>query len=95
MKTVATAAALAMLALVATLGCSPVSVARAASGAVHPLEPLSAAELQRTHGLVGGHFMATGLPTDSRFLDFPGTWVFHRHILGHEDGGMMSVIQVS
>jgi FtsP/CotA-like multicopper oxidase with cupredoxin domain len=31
----------------------------------------------------------------TRFLDFPGTWVFHCHILGHEDGGMMGVIQVS
>ena len=31
----------------------------------------------------------------TRFLDFPGTWVFHCHILGHEDGGMMGIIQVS
>jgi FtsP/CotA-like multicopper oxidase with cupredoxin domain len=31
----------------------------------------------------------------TRFLDFTGTWVFHCHILGHEDGGMMSTIQVS
>lgn len=31
----------------------------------------------------------------TRFLDFPGTFVFHCHILGHEDGGMMGVIQVS
>jgi FtsP/CotA-like multicopper oxidase with cupredoxin domain len=31
----------------------------------------------------------------TRFLDFPGTWVFHCHILGHEDGGMMAIIQVS
>ena len=31
----------------------------------------------------------------TRFLDFPGTFVFHCHILGHEDGGMMSLVQVS
>jgi FtsP/CotA-like multicopper oxidase with cupredoxin domain len=31
----------------------------------------------------------------TQFHDFPGTWVFHCHILGHEDGGMMAVIQVS
>jgi FtsP/CotA-like multicopper oxidase with cupredoxin domain len=30
----------------------------------------------------------------TRFLDFQGTWVFHCHILGHEDGGMMATIQV-
>jgi FtsP/CotA-like multicopper oxidase with cupredoxin domain len=31
----------------------------------------------------------------TRFLDFPGTFVFHCHILGHEDGGMMGIVQVS
>jgi FtsP/CotA-like multicopper oxidase with cupredoxin domain len=31
----------------------------------------------------------------TRFLDFAGTWVYHCHILGHEDGGMMGIIQVS
>jgi FtsP/CotA-like multicopper oxidase with cupredoxin domain len=31
----------------------------------------------------------------TRLLDFPGTWVYHCHILGHEDGGMMGIIQVS
>ncbi len=31
----------------------------------------------------------------TRFLDFPGTFVFHCHILGHEDGGMMGTVQVS
>ena len=31
----------------------------------------------------------------TRLLDFPGTWVFHCHILGHEDGGMMATLQVS
>jgi len=31
----------------------------------------------------------------TRFLDFPGAFVFHCHILGHEDGGMMSLVQVS
>lgn len=31
----------------------------------------------------------------TRWLDYTGTWVFHCHILGHEDGGMMGIIQVS
>ena len=31
----------------------------------------------------------------TRFLDFTGTYVFHCHILGHEDGGMMATVQVS
>ena len=31
----------------------------------------------------------------TRFLDFPGTWVYHCHILGHEDGGMMGLIQAN
>jgi suppressor of ftsI len=31
----------------------------------------------------------------TRFLDFTGTFVFHCHILGHEDGGMMATVQVS
>ena len=30
----------------------------------------------------------------SRFLDFPGKFVYHCHILAHEDFGMMSVIEV-
>ncbi len=29
-----------------------------------------------------------------RFTDFTGKFVFHCHILGHEDGGMMSLVQV-
>lgn len=28
------------------------------------------------------------------FLDFTGKFVFHCHILGHEDGGMMGVVEV-
>lgn len=31
----------------------------------------------------------------TRFLDFAGTWVYHCHILGHEDGGMMGIVQAS
>jgi len=31
----------------------------------------------------------------TRFLDFTGSYVFHCHILGHEDGGMMAIVQVS
>jgi FtsP/CotA-like multicopper oxidase with cupredoxin domain len=29
----------------------------------------------------------------TRFLDFPGRWVFHCHILVHEDNGMMQTVQ--
>jgi FtsP/CotA-like multicopper oxidase with cupredoxin domain len=30
----------------------------------------------------------------SRFVDFPGSFVLHCHILGHEDRGMMQLIQI-
>ena len=30
----------------------------------------------------------------TRFLDFPGTFVYHCHILDHEDQGMMGVVEV-
>lgn len=30
----------------------------------------------------------------SRFVDFPGLWVLHCHILAHEDRGMMTVVEV-
>ena len=30
----------------------------------------------------------------SRFVDFPGKFVLHCHILGHEDRGMMQLIEV-
>ena len=29
----------------------------------------------------------------TRFLDFPGRWVFHCHILLHEDNGMMGTVR--
>jgi len=31
----------------------------------------------------------------SRFLDFTGMYVLHCHILGHEDRGMMQLVQVT
>jgi FtsP/CotA-like multicopper oxidase with cupredoxin domain len=31
----------------------------------------------------------------TRYADFSGTYMYHCHILGHEDGGMMGVIQVA
>ena len=31
----------------------------------------------------------------TRFVDFTGTFVFHCHILGHEDRGMMQLVNVS
>ena len=30
----------------------------------------------------------------TRFVDFTGMYVFHCHILGHEDRGMMQLVQV-
>jgi FtsP/CotA-like multicopper oxidase with cupredoxin domain len=30
----------------------------------------------------------------TRFLDLPGKFVYHCHILMHEDNGMMAVIEV-
>jgi FtsP/CotA-like multicopper oxidase with cupredoxin domain len=30
----------------------------------------------------------------SRFVDFPGTFVLHCHILDHEDRGMMQEVRV-
>jgi len=31
----------------------------------------------------------------SRFVDYPGYYVIHCHILAHEDRGMMTVVEVS
>jgi FtsP/CotA-like multicopper oxidase with cupredoxin domain len=31
----------------------------------------------------------------TRFTDFPGKWVYHCHILGHECAGMMGIIEVA
>ncbi len=30
----------------------------------------------------------------TRFTDFAGRFVYHCHILGHEDAGMMGVVEV-
>jgi FtsP/CotA-like multicopper oxidase with cupredoxin domain len=30
----------------------------------------------------------------SRFVDFPGTFVLHCHILDHEDRGMMQMVEI-
>jgi FtsP/CotA-like multicopper oxidase with cupredoxin domain len=29
-----------------------------------------------------------------RYDDFPGMWMFHCHILDHEDHGMMGILEV-
>jgi len=29
-----------------------------------------------------------------RFDDFPGKWMYHCHILDHEDMGMMGILQL-
>jgi hypothetical protein len=40
--------------------------------------------------VVGGHFKLR-----SRFVDFPGVYVLHCHILAHEDRGMMTIVAVA
>ena len=40
-----------------------------------------------TSQLVPGHFRMR-----SRFVDFPGEYVIHCHILAHEDRGMMALV---
>lgn len=40
--------------------------------------------------IVAGHFVMR-----SRFVDFPGVFVMHCHILAHEDRGMMTVVAVA
>jgi FtsP/CotA-like multicopper oxidase with cupredoxin domain len=39
--------------------------------------------------VVGGYFKMR-----SRFVDYPGLFVLHCHILAHEDRGMMTVVDV-
>ena len=45
------------------------------------------------------HEDTTGIPPfgeftmRTRFTDFPGRWVFHCHILLHEDHGMMGTVK--
>jgi FtsP/CotA-like multicopper oxidase with cupredoxin domain len=31
----------------------------------------------------------------SRFVDYPGQYVIHCHILAHEDRGMMTIVEVA
>jgi len=31
----------------------------------------------------------------SRFVDYPGFYVLHCHILAHEDRGMMTIVEVT
>ena len=42
----------------------------------------------------GNHIVPGYVKIRSRFVDFPGTFVLHCHILGHEDRGMMQLIQI-
>lgn len=53
-------------------------------------EPYNAVSLEDTRPLppMGSITMRT------RFLDFTGKYVYHCHILGHEDAGMMGIIEV-
>jgi hypothetical protein len=45
---------------------------------------------------VGGHDTRSSFRRDpqKRFLDYPGKFVYHGHILEHEDWGMMGIGKV-
>src|SRR5262245_25151482 len=58
-----------VLVAVMMLTCSCAPAVRTAVAASHPLEPLSATEIQRAFALVRAHFAAGSLPTDA--LLFP------------------------
>ncbi len=59
--------------------------------------PIPAAILDPASPIVdaqGNHIVPGHVKIRSRFVDFPGTFVLHCHILGHEDRGMMQLIQI-
>jgi FtsP/CotA-like multicopper oxidase with cupredoxin domain len=90
----------------ATLGATEEWTVNNTSPVIHPFhihinpyqvtqingQPYDALSYEDTTPVLGNNGSIT---FRTRFLDFPGTWVFHCHILGHEDGGMMGIIQVS
>jgi len=43
-----------------------------------------------TQIIINGYFKLR-----SRFVDYPGLFVIHCHILAHEDRGMMTVVQIT
>jgi len=45
---------------------------------------------QPTNIILAGYFKMR-----SRFVDYPGYFVLHCHILAHEDRGMMTTVQVT
>jgi FtsP/CotA-like multicopper oxidase with cupredoxin domain len=53
-------------------------------------EPYEATGVQDTVALLPGKDVVMR----TRFTDFPGRFVFHCHILNHEDNGMMAVVEV-
>jgi hypothetical protein len=59
----------------------PIPSARAATGFTDP---------QGNTIIVNGHFTMR-----TRFVDFPGVFVMHCHILAHEDRGMMTIVAVA
>jgi FtsP/CotA-like multicopper oxidase with cupredoxin domain len=59
----------------------PIPSARAATGFTDPAGKTV---------IVAGHFKMR-----TRFVDFPGVFVMHCHILAHEDRGMMTVVAVA
>ncbi len=53
-------------------------------------QPYAAHGVQDTVALIPGKDVVMR----TRFTDFPGKFVFHCHILNHEDNGMMAVVEV-
>lgn len=59
------------------------------AGFFKPIVPNPAPANPADYKFVNGH-----VKIRHRFLDFPGKFVLHCHILGHEDRGMMQLIEV-
>ena len=86
------------------LGTTEEWVIRNASDQVHPfhihVNPFQVVAVNDQPIAARGYEDTVNLPRlgsvtiRTRFLDFPGKFVYHCHILMHEDGGMMAVVEV-
>lgn len=71
--------------------CGPAPAARRIWWDVFPIPSGVAAKKSDGTGLIiSGYFKLR-----SRFVDYPGWFVIHCHILAHEDRGMMTVVEVT
>ena len=86
------------------LGTTEEWVIRNTSDQVHPfhihVNPFQMVAIDDQPVIAHGYADTVNLPRlgsvtmRTRFLDFPGKYVYHCHILMHEDNGMMAVIEV-